>query len=240
MKKIVFLLLIGTFLAGCSGGLPNISLPPFDVSATPPPPVETATPFVSATPIPTQNLFATSTPTPLTFTPTVTALGAELFTPTGTETEIPLGLSPDILTPQVPVDPNSPDYFTPKSIGFLSVLISNNTLYWNEGPCSPRDIKVSAFVEDQVNTDKVVLFMRLRQKNNTLNVTEWGSGAIMTKADNGSFNYDVHTWNLRRYYYFVNAWLEYQLVAINKDLEIIGRTPIYDRNLSLVRCRPVE
>jgi hypothetical protein len=140
----------------------------------------------------------------------------------------------------VPVDPNSPDYFTPKSIGFLSVLISNNILYWNEGPCSPRDIKVSAFVEDQVNTDKVVLFMRLRQKKNTLNVTEWGSGAIMIKADNGSYNYDVHTWNLRRYYYFVDAWLEYQLVAINKDLEIIGRTPIYDRNLSLVRCRPVE
>ena len=240
MKKIVFLLLIGTFLAGCSGGLPNITLPQFNVTATPPPPVETSTPFVSATPIPTQNLFATSTPTPLTFTPTVTALGAELFTPTGTETDVPLGISPDILTPGVPVDPNGVDYFTPKSIGFLSVLISNNILYWNEGPCSPRDIKVSAFVEDQVNTDKVVLFMRLREKNNTLNVTEWGSGAIMTKADNGSYNYDVHTWNLRRYYYFVNAWLEYQLVAINKDLEIIGRTAIYDRNLSLVRCRPVE
>jgi hypothetical protein len=73
-----------------------------------------------------------------------------------------------------------------------------------------------------------------------LNVTEWGAGAIMVKADNGSFNYDVHTWNLRRYYYFVDAWLEYQLVALDVDHQVIGRTGIYDRNLSLVRCRPVQ
>jgi hypothetical protein len=235
MKKLIYILLLGTFLAGCSGGLPNISLPPFNATATPPPPVETSTPFVSATPIPTQNLFATSTSTPLTFTPTVTALGAELFTPTSTETDVPF----DVPTPGLPADAGSSDYFTPKNTGFLSVLISNNVMYWNEGPCSPRDIKISAFVEDQVNTDKVVLFMRLREKKNTLNVTEWGAGALMIKADNGSFNYDVHTWNLRRYYYFVDAWLEYQLVALTPDRQIIGRTPIYDRNLSLVRCKPV-
>ena len=236
MKKLIYLFLLGTFLAGCSGGLPNISLPPFNVTPTPPGLAATPTPFMSATPIPTQNLFATSTSTPLTFTPTPTALGAELFTPTNTETAIPF----DVATPGLPPDITSGDYFTPKNTGFLTVLISNNILYWNEGPCSPRDIKVSAFVEDLVNTDKVVLFMRLREKKNTLNVTEWGAGALMIKADNGSFNYDVHTWNLRRYYYFVDAWLEYQLVALTEDRQVIGRTPIYDRNLSLVRCRPVQ
>jgi len=232
MKKLIQLLMLGTFLAGCSG-LPN--LPPFLTTPTPPPPAETSTPFVSATPIPTQNLFATSTPTPLTFTPTVTALGAELFTPTSTETDIPV----DLPTVGLPPEAAGGNYFTPKNIGFLSILISNNTIYWNEGPCSPRDIKIAAFVEDLINTDKVVLFMRLREKKNTLNVTEWGAGAIMVKADNGSFNYDVRTFNLRRYYYFVDAWLEYQLVALTKDRQVIGRTQIYDRNISLVRCRPV-
>jgi len=233
MKKMIHLLLFGTFLAGCSGGLPNISLPPFNVTATPPAPVETPTPFMSATPLPTQNLFATSTPTPLTFTPTVTALGAELFTPTSTETNVPVELP----TLGLPPDATNGNYFTPKNIGFQAVLISNNTLYWDEGPCSPRDIKVSAFVEDLVNTNMVVLFMRLREKKNTLNVTEWGAGAIMVKADNGSFNYDVHTFNLRHYYYFVNGWVEYQLVALTKDRQVIGRTQIFDRNLSLVRCQ---
>jgi len=234
MKKIVHLLLLSIFLSSCTA-LQNVGQ--LIASPTVPPPADTSTPFSSATPIPTQNLFATSTSTPLTFTPTVTALGAELFTPTNTETPFPTaGLLP---TAGLPAGALSVDYFTPKSIGFLTVLISNNLMYWNEGPCTPRNIKVSAFVEDVVNTHRVLLFTRLREKKNTLNVTEWNAGAIMKKADNGSFNYDIHTFNLRRYYYFKEAWLEYQLVAITEDLEIIGRTPIYDRNISLVRCLPV-
>ena len=228
MKKIVHLLLLSIFLSGCTA-LQNVGQ--LIASPTVPPPADTPTPFSSATPIPTQNLFATSTSTPLTFTPTVTAIGAELFTPTNTETPFPTaGLPPGAL---------GGNYFTPKSVGFLAVLISNNLMYWNEGPCTPRNIKISAFVEDVVNTHRVVLFTRLREKKNTLNVTEWNAGAIMNKADNGSFNYDIRTFNLRRYYYFKEAWLEYQLVAITEDLEIIGRTPIYDRNISLVRCLPI-
>ena len=230
MKKIVYISFVSIFLSGCAA-LQNVNLGQLIASPTQPPPADTPTPFVSATPIPTQNLFATSTSTPLTFTPTVTAIGAELFTPTNTETPIPTaGLPPAAL---------GGNYFTPKSVGFLAVLISNNLMYWNEGPCTPRSIKVSAFVEDAVNTHRVLLFTRLREKRNTLNVTEWNSGAIMTKAENGSFNYDVHTFNLRRYFYFKDAWLEYQLVAVTEDLEVIGRTGIYDRNISLVRCLPV-
>jgi hypothetical protein len=229
MKKLIQVLLITMILAGCS------SLPPLLATRTPTPPAETATPLISETPIPTQNLFATSTPTPLTFTPTVTALGAELFTPTVSPTSFPT----DFPTPNIPLDPGSSGYFTPQNTGFLAVLISNNTMYWNSGPCTPREIKFSAFVEDQINTDDVLLFTRLREKSDTLLVTKWNAGALMVKEDNGSFNYDIHTWNLRQYYYFINAWLEYQLVALNKDNEVIGRTPVYDRNVSLVMCRPV-
>ena len=200
MKKIIQLLLLAAILAGCSS-FP--SLPPLLASRTPTPPPETATPFISETPIPTQNLFATSTPTPLTFTPTVTSIGAELFTPTSTETSFPT----DFPTPDIPLDPDSSGYFTPQSTGFLAVLISNNTMYWNSGPCMPRNIKFSAFVEDQINTDHVLLFTRLREKSDTLLVTKWNSGALMVKADTGSFNYNIRTPNLRQYYYFLNAWL---------------------------------
>lgn len=232
MKKLIQVLLITILLAGCSG-LP--SFPPLLATQTAPPLTETPTPFISETPIPTQNLFATATPTPLTFTPTPTSLGAELFTPTSTETSYPT----DFPTPDIPLDPEDSGYFTPQNTGFLGILISNNTMYWNEGPCSPRNINVSAFVEDQINTHHVLLFTRLREKKNTLNVTRWNAGALMVKADNGSFNYNIRTFNLRRYYYFVDAWLEYQLVAFNEDRQVIGRTGIYDRNISLVRCRPV-
>ena len=233
MKKLIQVLLIAILLAGCSG-LPG--LPGLLATQTSPPPSDTPTPFISETPIPTQNLFATATPTPLTFTPTPTSLGAELFTPTSTETSFPT----DFPTPDIPLDPEDSGYFTPQNTGFLGILISNNTMYWNEGPCSPRNINVSAFVEDQINTHHVLLFTRLREKKNTLNVTRWNAGALMVKADNGSFNYNIRTFNLRRYYYFVDAWLEYQLVAFNEDREVIGRTGIYDRNVSLVRCRPIQ
>jgi hypothetical protein len=236
MKRLIQLFLLAAIVTGCSG-LPN--LPPLLASPTLPPPTETPTPFVSATPIPTRDLFATSTPTPLTFTPTPTSLGAELFTPTSTETLVPTD-DPDLFpTPGLPPEAVSGEYFTPEGTGFLSVLISNNAMYWNSGPCMPRNIKFSAFVEDSINTDQVLLFTRLREKSDTLLVTRWNAGAMMVKEENGSFNYDIRTFNLRQYYYFIDAWLEYQLVALNKENEVIGRTPIYDRNVSLVMCRPV-
>jgi hypothetical protein len=238
MKKLFQIFRLVSFavlLVSCSG-LPNITLPQFNVTPTAPMVTSTPSPRPSTTPIPTQNLFATATSTPLTFTPTVTMIGAELFTATNTSTAFP---TPVPFTPGPPVGAASDNYFTPKSTGFLGILTSSSIIYWNEGPCSPRDIKVSAFVEDQVNTDKVLLFMRLREKKNTLNVTDWGAGAIMTKAENGSFNYDVRTFNLNHYYYFREAWLEYQLVAFNINMEVIGRTPVYDRNLTLAMCRPI-
>lgn len=233
MKRCIQIFWFALVLTGCSG---ISNLPSLLASPTPAIPTETPTPFISETPIPTQNLFATFTPTPLTFTPTVTALGAELFTPTATETSFPTNFP----TPDIPREPDSGGYFTPESTGFLTILVSSNTMYWNSGPCSPRNIKFSAFVEDQVNTDQVLLFTRLREKSDTLLVTKWNSGAIMTREENGSFNYNIRTFNLRQYYYFINAWLEYQLVALNEDNEVIGRSPVYDRNVSLVMCRPVQ
>ncbi|MDQ3004270.1 MAG: hypothetical protein M3R47_02630 [Chloroflexota bacterium] len=230
MKKSTYILVLTIFLSGCTA-LQNVAQ--LVTSPTAPPPADTQTPFVSVTPLPTQNLFATSTSTPLTFTPTVTQIGAELFTPTQTETPLP------IATVGLPAGALGGNYFTPVNTGFLAVLISNNTMYWNEGPCTPRNIKFSAFVEDPVNTHRVLLFTRLREKKNTLNVTDWNAGAIMIKGDNGSFNYDVGTDNIRRYYYYREAWLEYQLVAVTEDLQIIARTQIYDRNISLVRCQPI-
>jgi hypothetical protein len=241
MKKFVQILVLGLLLGGCSG-LANIKLPQLGATATLPPPGDTPTGPPSRTPLPTQNLFATSTRTPLTFTPTVTSIGAELFTPTNPATPFPTLPSSQVLpSPGLPPGAVSGDYFTPNTTGFLAVLLSSNTMYWNEGPCSPRNIKFSAFIEDVVNTDKVYLFTRLREKRNTLNVTRWNAGAVMTKDEsNGSFNYNIQTFNLRRYYYFREAWLEYQLVALNEDLEETGRTVIYDRSATLVQCRPIQ
>jgi hypothetical protein len=225
MKKIIPIFLLIILLAGCSG-LPDIT----QLIITPTPvPLDTATTQPTVTLIPTQDLFATSTSTPVTFTPTETPLVPDQL-PTNTPMPRPT-FSP-------PLNDNGNSLF-PKTEGFLTILYSSNIIYWNEGPCMPRDVKITAFVEDLINTDKVLLFMRLREKKNTLNLTKWGAGAEMVRVDNGSFNYDVRTFNIHRYYYYVDAWLEYQLVAVTKDLEVVGRTQIYDRNITLSRCKPV-
>lgn len=233
MKKKSILLVLSLFLFGCA---PLSDLAQLIRTPTPVPVADTATPTPSITPAPTRNLFATSTSTPLTFTPTVTMIGAELFTPTGTVTDEPTAFP----TVGVPAGALNDTYFTPVNTGFLAVLLSNNILYWNNGPCWPREIKFSAFVEDTINTDMVLLFTRLREKKDTLLVTDWNAGAIMTQADNGSYNYTLHTWNMDQYYWFRDAYLEYQLVSVDEDLNVLARTPIYNRNLSLVMCRPVQ
>ena len=221
MKKIAYVFLLILLLAGCSS-LPDVTK--FLVTPTPIP-LDTDTPQPTVTRIPTEDLFATSTSTPITFTPTDTPLVPDQLpteTPTPLPTFAPLNLGGSFITP---VD-----------VGFRSIKFSSGIMYWDEGSCEPRDIKFSVYVNDLENTHKVLLFMRLREKTNTLNLTKWGAGADMVKADDGSFNYDVHTFNLTHYYYFINAWIEYQLVAVDKNFEVIGRTQIYDRNVSLARC----
>jgi hypothetical protein len=235
MKKIPYLFLLSIMLSSC-GSLSDVTS--LLRTATPVPVVSSRTPTPSITPAVTQNLFATSTPTPLTFTPTVTQIGAENFTPTGTVTDEPtrypfptLGLPPGAL---------NDTYFTPVVTGFLAVLLSNGQMFWNSGPCEPREIKFSAFVEDTINTDQVLLFTRLREKSDTLLVTDWNSGAVMVKAENGSYNYTIHTWNMDQYYWFKNAWLEYQLVSVDKEMNVIARTPVYNHNASLVMCHLLQ
>ncbi len=226
MKKIIPVLLLVVLLTSCSG-LPDIT----QFITTPTSPVvDTNTPRPTVTMISTQDLFAIATSTPVTFTPTTTALVPEQAA-TSTPTARP--------TFSVPLNDVDSNYYFTKNEGFLAVLISGNIIYWNEGPCMPRDVKISAFVEDPVSTDKVLLFLRLREKKNTLNVSDWGAGAEMIRADNGAFTYDIRTFNINRYYYYKDAWLEYQMVAVTENLEVVGRTQIYDRSISLTRCNPI-
>jgi hypothetical protein len=164
----------------------------------------------------------------VTFTPTDNSLIPDL--PTDTPEPLP-DFSAQFITN---LDPNS--YFN-KSVGFAGIIYSSPILYWNSGPCQTRAIDMSVFVEDVVNTKDVYMYLRPREKSNTLLVGEWSAGAQMLKAENGSFNYKIRTFNIRKYYNFRDAWLEYQFVAVNEDREIIGRTPVYQRNLTLQMCQ---
>ena len=233
MKKIFPILLIGVLLVSC-GSLPDMTeLTEMLISPTPTQ-ADTATPRPTVTLIPTKDLFAISTATPVTHTPTATAVGAEnLPTPTlvPTQTLVPLPtFSQEFIN-----DMSQTTFFVQDS-GFTSILYSDSVLYWGEGGCKTRSIKITAEVKDPERTDRVFLFLRLREKENTLNVGEWSAGAEMIKIEDGSFNYSVETDNLRRYYFYKSAWIEYELVSVNENLEILGRTRLFDRNISLAKC----
>jgi len=230
MKKILPILLITALLSsGCSSLAPLLQLATTPTSA---PPTETFTPGPTVTKIPTQDLFATATYTPTSLIPTLEDVQEPTLDPSR-PTDVPTPF-PTFAPPS-----DTTGVFTPKTQGFMAVLISNNILYWNAGPCMPRSVKFAAFVTDLLNTKRVLLFMRLREKKNTLNITDWGGGAIMKKADNGSFTYEVTPKNISKYYLFKDAWMEYQLVALNEDNLVVGRTQVYDRNVSLTRCVPI-
>ena len=230
MKKTIPFFLLIVLLAGCSGfELPDIT----QLLATAPVvPVSTATLQPTVTRIPTRDLFAISTNTPVTFTPTEKPLVPNaLPTLPPTQTLIPLPTFSEEF-----INDMSKITFFVQTVGFRGILFSGATLYWGEGACITRSIKITAFVEDPDRTDRVFLFLRLRDKQDTLTVGEWSAGAEMIKIEDGSFNYNIETHNLRRYWAYKNAWIEYQLVSVNENLEILGRTQLYDRNISLVKC----
>ena len=232
MKKIFPIFLLAALLVGCAN-LPSVSeITDLLISPTPPVPLDTDTPQPTVTLFPTKDLFAISTGTPITFTPAATSLSPEgTPTPIPTQTLIPLPTFS-----QEFINDMSSTTFLVQTVGFRRIAYSAPILYWNEGACPTRSIKISAFVEDPERTDRVFLFLRLRDKENTLNVSEWSAGAEMIKIEDGSFNYNVETHNLRRYFYYKNAWIEYQLVSVNEKLEILGRTQLYDHNITLQKC----
>lgn len=234
MKKSLPFLLAILLLAGC-GSLPDINQ--FLTTPTSMPP-DTATPQPTVTLIPTTDFFAILTGTPITFTPTeVQLVNNATVTPPPTVTPIPTNtLVPLPTFSEEFINDMSKVTFFVDNVGFKNITYSAPTLYWDEGACTPRNIKFTVAVEDPERTDRVFLFLRLRDKENTLNFSEWSAGAQMIKLDNGSFNYNVETHNLRRYFYYKNAWIEYQLVSVNEKNEILGRTQLYDRQLSLVKC----
>ena len=230
MKKFLPIILLVAFLPSCAN-LPAININQLLTTPTAVP-VDTDTPQPTVTLIPTKDLFAISTNTPVTFTPTDTPLVPNATaTPIPTQTLMPLPTFSEEF-----INDSSKISFFGENVGFNGILYSAATLYWGEGACVTRRIKMTVTVDDPARTDRVFLFMRLRDKQNTLNVGEWSAGAEMVKLENGTFNYNIETYNLRRYFAYKNAWIEYQLVSVNENLEILGRTQLYDHNLSLVKC----
>ena len=225
MKKIALFSSVVLILLACSvSDVSNIMSPLFTPTA-----LSLATKTVYVTPSDTPTITETL-PTP-TFTGTPTLMGSG-FTATPSETESPTATPvASALTGTIPV--NVGNSLTTPDVGFTSVRISGNILRW--GGCEPSSVTFTAQVVDPVNETAVLLFLRLKNPNSG-EMTKMGAGAIMNGNSTGTFTYTVTAKNIVHYQDFPSAWVQYQMVATNGSLQVIGRTQVYQNSLTISPC----
>jgi hypothetical protein len=118
---------------------------------------------------------------------------------------------------------------------FLSVSASTDTIVWGSHCEGPRTIDFSASVAG-INVDYVLLFLHLEDKFTGYG-TRWGAGAIMQREKlTGKYQYHVTYEQLPNYRDFEDAWIVFQIVTSTYDLERLGATRVYDREISLKHC----
>lgn len=217
MKKTHLIPFVSLLLSACSYA---ILLP---ATATPAPPAASPTSTVYVTPSWTPTLTATQ-PTP-TFTGTPTLIYAG---PTATASETPAPTS----TLGLIATKNLLD-LAPQGGAFKAVTISGNQIFW--GTCEPSSVRLQTQVVRGLGTHTVLLFLRLKDKNSDL-TTEWGAGAIMDSDGNGTFKYTVTPSVLTHFRDFKSAWVQFQLVATDVALRVVGRTQQYLDKISIAPC----
>lgn len=221
MKRYALVMLLTVFILACSlSDVPGLLPQP-----TPLPPTATAIPTNPPTETPT---ITPTQPTP-TFTTTPTLLGWE-----PSPTEAPAETPDPRLPSKTPTREPPADWgtSTPRYSGFLTVFLQYGVIYW--GACSPNSTLITATVENPRLVDDVILFVRLKDKKFE-EETKW-RGVTMDKKDNGLYTYNLHYANLNDYGHFAHAWVLYQLVATDRNGNVVGRTAVTDNRLSLEAC----
>ena len=225
MKKFFLFFMLIPLLASCSG-LPVSN--PFLGTATPVPPTKpTATPF-SLQPTNTTDLFVINTAEPTSTAPTSTG---EI-----TATVTPLPTSTVTIRPTITLEPIDPSLFTPSPNLFLSVTRSTSLVVWGSTCDGERTIRFTTQVMPARRLKFVTLWYRLQDKYSGRH-TNWGGGAILSDNDQGTYFYTLELEQIRRYRFFEDAWLQYQLVASTVTRKVLGRSVVSLTDVSLTHCK---
>ncbi|MEW6407031.1 MAG: hypothetical protein AB1649_35080 [Chloroflexota bacterium] len=223
MRKPGILTIVLFLLTSCTLPAFPIASPP---TATPVPASPTKTPITHTPTItPTQPTPTyTATPTLFGWKPTSTITGTP---PTATSTQTPLPIFIDTPTPPILITPEE----SPGE-GFKSFRLSGNRVFW--GTCSPGTVTMEAEVLDADAVWRVYLFMHLRstKKDDT---TPW-VGTTMANHRDGRFSYILRADLVDGRKYYLKAWVVFQLVAVDEQQKVIGRTRIYEQVLTIEPC----
>jgi hypothetical protein len=91
-------------------------------------------------------------------------------------------------------------------------------------------------VENPVEVETVYLFFRLESGKKQGDTTPW-TGTVTDNDGGGIFLYTLRANNIPERRNFIRAWVQYQLVAVDEDKNIVGRSHIYTRNILLEPCK---
>jgi len=222
MKKLVFIVIIISVLAGCTAFPVSI---PFLGSPTPTSPLKpTATPFSLPATF-TPDLFVINTERPTTTPPTGTPNVTNTPFPTFTQTN----------RPTITLEPLDINLFTPSAAIFVSVQRSTDQLVWGYNCDGARSIKFITSINKPKRLKYVLLFVRLQDKYSGRN-TDWGAGAIMNDNDRGVYFYTLFLDQIADHKSFEDAWLQYQFVGSTVGLTVLGRSVVSRSEVSLTHC----
>lgn len=225
MKKIAILLIFASLLSACSVAVNEfLGIPP---TVTVLPTFFTSTPTDAPT-------FTPTVPSP-TFTVTPTLIGQKIKTNTPQFTPTPLILTPLGVTLLPSYTPISlvPQVAIP---GFVSVSVSDAAFYKGKA-CLPVSVKFIAQVANAADVAHVLLFVRFKSKQTGV-TSEWADSIEMQSIGTGTYAHDLITLEMKATDIFENAWVQYQLVALNSDAKSLGKTDIFDERLTLLECVP--
>ena len=197
------------------------------------PATPTPLPPATAVPLPTETLPVASAPMPSlapteepspTFT--VTPTSGETATVAPTETTVSLNTIQPTSTSQIQPTPQGPV--------FESVMTSGTQIYWGRS-CTANFVTFTAQVASGFDVASVQLFIRLQSQIRIL-PAPWNTPLTMHNDGLGTFTYDLAARGITHFDEFQVAWVQYQLVAVNSQKQVVGRTQVYPNNLTITQC----
>jgi hypothetical protein len=152
--------------------------------------------------------------------------------PTSTVPFIPIIIEGGVTgTPLPPVN-LTPTSFRP-GVGFLSISISENKIFW--GSCKHNKTTIKAVVEDAREAFSVVIFTRVRSAKRD-DSTPWTTGNVMSDRGDGTYVYVMRGSDVEGHNHYKEAWIVFQLVITNIEGKEVGRSRIYDHSIALSPC----
>jgi CSLREA domain-containing protein len=122
----------------------------------------------------------------------------------------------------------------PKVQPFFTVKLSTDQAYYRGRGCGGTSVRFDVGVPVKEKVAGIWLFVRLRNKDGE-GVTAWGDALVMKPSGLGLYTYELLTEDIAGFSQWENAWIQYQLVAYDKNFTRVATSDVYS-DLVLSAC----